>query len=66
MIKVRKLTAKEQAAPKAVAAMPDREIATSNSPEFRDWKRCPVRWALSGTMDLLAQSAMKRMMEVGT
>jgi hypothetical protein len=47
MIKVRKLRAKEQAAPKAVAAMPDREIATSNSPEFRDWKRRPVRSGLS-------------------
>jgi uncharacterized protein (DUF4415 family) len=37
MVKVRKLTADEPAALKAVAAMPDREIDTSDSPEVQDW-----------------------------
>jgi uncharacterized protein (DUF4415 family) len=45
MVKVRKLTAKEQAALTAVAAMPVREIDTSNSPEVRDWQGA-VRGAL--------------------
>jgi uncharacterized protein (DUF4415 family) len=45
MGKVRKLTVQEQAALKAVAAMPDSEIGTSDSPEVRDWKGA-VRGAL--------------------
>jgi uncharacterized protein (DUF4415 family) len=38
MVKVRKLTANEQAALNAVAAMPASEIDTSDSPEVRDWR----------------------------
>jgi len=45
MVKIRELTAKEQAALNAVAAMPDREIDTSESPEVQDWKGA-VRGAL--------------------
>jgi uncharacterized protein (DUF4415 family) len=45
MVKARKLTVKEGAALKAVAAMPDSEIDTSDSPEVGDWKGA-VRGAL--------------------
>jgi len=45
MVKVGKLTVKEQAALAAVAAMPDREIDTSDSPEAPDWNGA-VRGAL--------------------
>jgi uncharacterized protein (DUF4415 family) len=41
----RKLTAEEQAALDAVAAMPDSEIDTSDMPEVTDWSRA-VRGAL--------------------
>jgi uncharacterized protein (DUF4415 family) len=37
MVDVRKLTAKERAALKALAAMPNSEIDTSDSPGIRDW-----------------------------
>jgi uncharacterized protein (DUF4415 family) len=37
MAKVRKLTVKERTALTSVAAMPDSEIDTSDSPEVTDW-----------------------------
>ena len=45
MAKTRKLTAEEQAALHALAAMPDNEIDTSEMPEVTDWSGA-VRSAL--------------------
>lgn len=45
MAKVGRLTMQEQAALKAVGAMPDSEIDTLDSPEVRDWTGA-VRGAL--------------------